>query len=139
MSKEELFLFATFSSYYFFVFNVECNIKCTVGITFLFIFDAFSKKRKCRSMIIVCSSSHFISKSNFAFPSCIRQFNLFVTSKKRNHEFTNSRILKQAKNAFFVFLTCFRAYVGQPDNHIQACRPWVCRVCHGTPRFWQIS
>ena len=22
---------------------------------------------------------------------------------------------------------------------MQACRPWVCRVCHGTPRFWQIS
>ena len=22
---------------------------------------------------------------------------------------------------------------------IQACRPWVCRVCHGTPRFLQIS
>ena len=21
----------------------------------------------------------------------------------------------------------------------QGCRPWVCRVCHGTPRFWQIS
>ena len=21
----------------------------------------------------------------------------------------------------------------------QACRPWVCRVCHGTPSFWQIS
>ena len=21
----------------------------------------------------------------------------------------------------------------------QACRPWVCRVCLGTPRFWQIS
>ena len=21
----------------------------------------------------------------------------------------------------------------------QACRPWVCRVCHGTTRFWQIS
>jgi hypothetical protein len=27
-------------------------------------------------------------------------------------------------------LTCFNS---------QACRPWVCRVCHGTPRFWQIS
>jgi hypothetical protein len=25
---------------------------------------------------------------------------------------------KQAKNAFFVFLGCFRAYVGQPHNHI---------------------
>ena len=24
-------------------------------------------------------------------------------------------------------------------DSIQACRPWVCRVCHGTPRFWQIS
>ena len=22
---------------------------------------------------------------------------------------------------------------------VQACRPWVCRVCHGSPRFWQIS
>ena len=22
---------------------------------------------------------------------------------------------------------------------MQACRPWVRRVCHGTPRFWQIS
>ena len=21
----------------------------------------------------------------------------------------------------------------------QACRPWVCRVCHGTPNFWQIN
>ena len=21
----------------------------------------------------------------------------------------------------------------------QACRPWVCLVCHGTPNFWQIS
>ena len=21
----------------------------------------------------------------------------------------------------------------------QACCPWVCWVCHGTPRFWQIS
>ena len=21
----------------------------------------------------------------------------------------------------------------------QACRPWVCRVSHVTPRFWQIS
>ena len=21
----------------------------------------------------------------------------------------------------------------------QACCPWVCRVCHGTPRFWQFS
>ena len=27
-------------------------------------------------------------------------------------------------------LTCFNS---------QACCPWVCRVCHGTPRFWQIS
>ena len=25
------------------------------------------------------------------------------------------------------------------DLSLQACRPWVCRVCHGTPRFWQIS
>jgi hypothetical protein len=22
---------------------------------------------------------------------------------------------------------------------LQSRRPWVCRVCHGTPRFWQIS
>ena len=25
------------------------------------------------------------------------------------------------------------------STELQACRPWVCRVCHGTPRFWQIS
>ena len=24
-------------------------------------------------------------------------------------------------------------------NWTQAYRPWVCRMCHGTPRFWQIS
>ena len=29
---------------------------------------------------------------------------------------------------------CLLLYSG-----LQACRPWVCRVCHGTPRFWQIS
>ena len=24
-------------------------------------------------------------------------------------------------------------------DQLQACRPWGCQGCHGTPRFWQIS
>ena len=27
----------------------------------------------------------------------------------------------------------------QYHHSAQGRRPWVCRVCHGTPRFWQIS
>ena len=31
---------------------------------------------------------------------------------------------KTSKNAFFVFLACFRAYVGQPDDHIATSMPF---------------
>ena len=33
----------------------------------------------------------------------------------------------------------FDILVPMRSCYSQACRPWVCRVCHGTPRFWQIS
>ena len=41
------------------------------------------------------------------------------------------------------YITSVLVLFDPPTNYkyilYQACRPWVCRVCHGTPRFWQIS
>ena len=45
---------------------------------------------------------------------------------------------KEVQMVYRLFLVnCYLLHV--PRLPSQACRPWVCRVCHGTPRFWQIS
>ena len=33
----------------------------------------------------------------------------------------------------------FKRFTIPHVTRTQARRPWVCRVCHGTPRFWQNS
>ena len=46
-----------------------------------------------------------------------------------------------AGNVYLLVLSSWKVNI--PENPIavmiQACRPLVCRVCHGTPKFWQIS
>ena len=72
-----------------------------------------------------CSSSYWIFIACVAFKSQIqtRQKNQFIKLKYSKIKWRSIGGL----TALIINLL------------IQACRPWVCRGCHDTPRSWQIS